>query len=354
MATGSMTDLAGGPHAIGFLLVPAFSMIAFTSSIEPLRLANRVSGKQLFSWKLYSPDGQPIAASNGVRIAVDGAYADVEVLPEIIVCSGVDVEKYDHRLLVAKLRRLASHGISIGAVCTGTFVLAQAGLLDGYRCTIHWENHDSFVEMFPEIDVTQELFEFDRNRFSCAGGTAAIDMMLSFISARVSKEIAALVSDELIHHRIRDAGEHQRMELRKRLGVANPKLLTVVAIMESNLETPLSCAQIARRMGMSKRQLERLFGRYLAETPIRYYLSLRLQRAKQLLQQTTMPVLSVALACGFVSASHFSKCYSDHFGRTPSAERLGKPSEPPKGPSARPALSTTRGGANGSMRRVGH
>jgi transcriptional regulator GlxA family with amidase domain len=310
-------------HTIGFLLVPEFSMIAFTSSIEPLRLANRVSGEQLFSWKLYSPNGEPIAASNGVTIMVDGSYGDVGPLPIIVVCAGVNVQKHDHAALIAKLRRLAFYGVSIGAVCTGTHVLAQAGLLDGHRCTIHWENYSGFVETFPDINVTQELFEFDRNRFSCAGGTAAIDMMLSLIATKQGQEIAALVSDELIHHRIRSANERQRMELRTRLGVANQNLLGIVSLMEAHLEVPLSCGQLARKVGLSARQLERLFKRYLGETPTRYYMALRLERARQLLQQTSMPILSVGLACGFVSASHFSKCYSEHFGKKPSEERRG-------------------------------
>jgi AraC family transcriptional regulator, glycine betaine-responsive activator len=310
-------------HTVGFLLVPEFSLIAFTSSIEPLRLANRVSGEPLFAWRLYSPDGQPIAASSGVTVMVDGSYADVGPMPELVVCAGVNVQKHDHAALIAKLRRLALCGASIGAVCTGTHVLAQAGLLDRYRCTIHWENYDAFVEMFPEIEVTQELFEFDRNRFSCAGGTAAIDMMLFLIAAKKGPEIAALVSDELIHHRIRKANERQRMELRARLGVANQKLLAVVSLMETQLETPLPCSQLARKVGLSTRQLERLFKQYLSETPTHYYMGLRLQRAKQLLQQTSMPILSVALACGFVSASHFSACYGDLFRKKPSEERRG-------------------------------
>jgi AraC family transcriptional regulator, glycine betaine-responsive activator len=320
-----MPGEAASSHTVGFLLVPEFSMIAFTSSIEPLRLANRVSGEQLFAWKLYSPDGQPIAASNGVTVVVDGSYADVGPMPEIIVCAGLNVQKHDHSVLIAKLRRLAFYGVSIGAVCTGTHVLAQAGLLDGFRCTIHWENYDSFVEMFPTINVTQELFEFDRNRFSCAGGTAAIDMMLSLIAAKKGQDIAALVSDELIHHRIRSANERQRMELRARLGIANQKLLAVVSLMERHIETPLSCGQLARTVGLSARQLERLFKRYLGETPTHYYMGLRLQRAKQLLQQTSMPIFSAALACGFSSASHFSMCYGERFQKTPSEERRGGP-----------------------------
>jgi transcriptional regulator GlxA family with amidase domain len=308
-------------HTFGFLMVPEFSMIAFTSAIEPLRLANRASGRTLYTWRIFSPDGAPVCASNGVAIAVDGAYADVGPMPAVLICSGVDVQRHDHRELIAKLRTLAFYGVSIGAVCTGTYVLARAGLLDGRKCTIHWENHDAFREEFADIEVTQELFEIDRNRFTCAGGTAAIDMMLSMIAKQKGQEIAAMVTDQLIHHRIRDANERQRMELRARLGVAHPKLLAVVSAMEASLETPLSCSDLADDVGLSTRQLERLFRKYIGEAPTKYYLGLRLNRARYLLRQTSMPILTIGLACGFVSASHFSKCYSEHFGRTPSQER---------------------------------
>ena len=308
---------------IGFLLVPQFSMIAFTSAIEPLRLANRAAGKPLYAWRLFSRDGRPVRGSNGVEITVDGAYADARNVDSAIVCAGIDVQKFDHRNLMAILRRLSSFGAAIGAVCTGTYVLAKAGLLDGYQATIHWENYSGLLAEFPHLNVSQELFEIDRKRFTCAGGTAAIDMMLSVIMRDHGHELASQVTDQLIHHRIREASERQRMDLRARLGIAHPKLLAVVAQMEQHVEEPLSCPKLARQTGLSTRQLERLFCKYLGHSPTKHYLSIRLEHARYLLQQTSMPILSVGMSCGFVSASHFSKSYKDHFGRTPSAERKG-------------------------------
>ncbi len=307
--------------SVAFLLVPSFSMIAFSSAIEPLRLANRIEGQDAFSWRVLSADGKPVMASNGVEVAVHGSFADLGGATAAIVCSGVDVQTFDHRELTARLRALASRGVPVGAVCTGTYVLARAGLLDDHRCTIHWENQDSLREQFPEIDVTEELFEIDRTRFTCAGGTAAIDMMLALIARQLGQEVASGVTDQLIHHRMRDGDERQRMELRSRLGVAHPKLISVVGEMERCIEQPLSCVDLAEGAGLSTRQLERLFRKYIGQVPTRYYLGLRLARARQLLLQTSMPILSIGLACGFVSASHFSKCYSEHFDRTPSQER---------------------------------
>jgi transcriptional regulator GlxA family with amidase domain len=323
----------GRPEAVGFPLVPNFSMIAFASALEPLRLANRVAGTDVFAWRVYSADGLPVTASNGVSVAADAAYADLQTASEILVCGGIDIQKADHGHLIARLRKLAAQGVALGAVCTGPYILAKAGLLNGYRCTIHWENYDSFREEFPDLKVTQELYEIDRNRFTCAGGTAAIDMMLRLIGGKCDPRVPALVTDELIHHRIRESNERQRMELRSRLGVAHPKLLAVVAEMERRLEQPASCTQLARLVSLSPRQLERLFQKYIDSTPTRYYLTIRLERARHLLLQTSIPILSVGIACGFVSASHFSKCYSEHFKRTPSEERKGKrtPSVLPSG-----------------------
>lgn len=313
------------PHRIGFYLVPQFSMIAFASAVEPLRLANRVNGSGLFEFYNYSLDGRPVAASNGMTINVDGRLADQEALSAIFVCGGLDVQRYAPRALLTQLRRLAAAGTNVGAMCTGTHVLARAGLLAGYRCTIHWENLSSFHEEFPTVDVTSELFEIDRNRFTCAGGTAAVDMMLNLIALQAGHSIAAAVADQLIHHRIRDGHEGQRMGLRSRLGIAHPKLLAVLARMEDMIETPVDCRTLAAGVGLSSRQLERLFRKYLARTPSRYFLDLRLDRARFLLLQTALPILSVAVACGFVSAAHFSKCYRDRFERRPIDERQRQP-----------------------------
>jgi transcriptional regulator GlxA family with amidase domain len=315
------TPQAAHPRLIGFLFVPRFSMIAFTSAVEPLRLANQISGQRLYEWRLFSRDGAPIRASNDVEITVHGAFADARNLNAAVVCSGLDVQTFDHREIMAALRRLSSFGSEIGAVCTGTYVLAKAGLLDGHRSTIHWENHAGLIAEFPRLAVSADLFQIDRKRFTCAGGTAALDMMLAVITRDYGHAIAAQVTDQMIHHRIREAGEQQRMDLRARLGVAHPKLLTAVSCMERTIEKPLSCDELALAVKLSKRQLERLFRKYLNHSPTKHYQMIRLERARYLLRQTSMPVISIAIACGYESNSYFSKSYSDHFGCTPSMER---------------------------------
>lgn len=319
MVAGSDED--GQPHTIALYLVDNFTMIAFASVVECLRLANYVSRRTLFAWRLYSADGQPVRASNGVPVAVDASLSDMEAFPHIVVCAGIGVETMDHRALIARLRRLSSYGSHVGSVCVGAFVLAQGGLLAGHRCTTHWEYIDILRERYPSLEVVDELFEIDRTRFTAGGGTAAIDMMLALIASWKGMPVASAVTDILIHHRMRGRDERQRMALSARLGVSNPRLLQAVGLMEENLEAPLACSEIAEAIGLSPRQLERLFRDLLGEKPARYYIGLRLKRARHLLRHTGLPILDVAIACGFASASHFSKTYGEHFRATPSEDR---------------------------------
>jgi transcriptional regulator GlxA family with amidase domain len=309
------------PQRIGLILIPRFSLISFTSIVEAMRLANRMADRELYHWRFLSTDGRPVASSSGLTVEADGELSSASDIDCAVICGGIDIQHFDDRQIVSWLRRMARRGLDIGAMCTGSHILARAGLLDGHRCTIHWENLASFLEDFPDVEVTAELFEIDRHRFTCSGGTAAIDLMLNVISRQHGHELAAAVADQLMHERIRDEHDHQRMSLPARLGVRHPKLLSVIELMEQNLEEPISRAELAGRAGLSTRQLERLFRKYLSRSPARYYLELRLHKARLLLLQTNMSVIDVALACGFVSASHFSKCYRDFFGRTPRKER---------------------------------
>ena len=313
--------VAGKALSVGFMLVERFSMIAFSSAIEPLRLANRAAGRDLYRFSLWSEDGTKCTASNGVEVRVSGRFAEVQDFDILVVCGGIDIHRPDHRALHAALRRASVRGSAIGAVCTGTYVLAKAGLLDGYRATIHWENLPGLVSEHEGLEIGSDLFEIDRNRFTCAGGTAAADMMLSLIVRDHGPDVASYVADQLIHHRIRESGERQRMDLRMRLGVAHPKLLKVVGLMESSLAEPLGSQELAEAVHLSTRQLERLFLKYLGRSPAKHYLRIRLEHARHLIRQTAMPLLSVAMECGFTSASHFSKAYLDCFGQPPSAER---------------------------------
>ena len=309
------------PLPVAFLLVPQFPMMSFASAVEPLRSANRMSGRTLYSWHILSPDGAPVSASNGIAIMPEGDIAQAAQAAMLVVCAGTGAHRFADPGVLGWLRRLDRQGLVIGGVSLGSYLLARAGLLAGHRCTVHWENLAAFSEEFPELEVTNELFEIDRNRFTCSGGIAALDLMLDLIARQHGRALAKAVSEQFIHERIRDRHDRQRMALPARLGIRHPKLLAVIRRMEESTEEPISRARLAAAVGLSSRQLERLFRRYLDRTPTRYYLELRLARARLLLLQTDMSVLDVALACGFVSASHFSKCYREVYGRTPRDQR---------------------------------
>lgn len=312
----------GPPVQIGFFLVPKFSMMAFSSAVEPLRVANLIAGRELFRWRVFSRDGAPVQASNGMAVLAEDSISGSPRLSTLFVCASHEPLAKLDRATAAWFRRLAVAGTTLGALDTGAWLLARAGLLDGYRVTVHWEWRDAFAEDFPEVDCRTSLFETDRGRLTCAGGTAALDMMLHLIGLRFGHDLAVDISEQFIHERIRPAEDAQRMALGRRLGVADPKLEAVILAMEGSLEEPLSSAQLASVAGVSERHLERLFRRTLGCTPTRYYLDLRLRRARTLLGQTRMPVMEVALACGFATPAHFSRAYRGHFGHAPRAERI--------------------------------
>ena len=308
------------PYTVGFHLVPDFPMMAFAAAIEPLRAANRLSGEKLFAWQLFSRDGGPVRASNGIDVAA-GSIGGGAALDLLLVCAGTPDAGARDKPLAQWLRGLVRGGASIGGISLGAYALAHAGLLDGRRCALHWENLAAFGEQFPRVRTTTDIFVIDGSRYTCSGGTAGLDMMLQLITDRNGRALANDVSEQFIHPRIRGTQDRQRMAIQARLGVANQKLIAAIRLMESTADEPRDVRQIASDVGLSPRQLERLFAKYLHASPSHHYLELRLDRARELLLQTTKPILDVAVACGFASASHFSRCYRAVYGHKPSDER---------------------------------
>lgn len=304
-----------------FVLLDRFTMLCFASAVEALRIANRMAGEDLYSWILASEGGVPVRCSNGTAFQVDMGLEALERDDTVFLCGGLDVQEATTRHLLGWLRREARRGITMGGLCTAGYTLAKAGLLDGKRATIHWENHDGFAEEFQDVELTKSVFVIDGNRITTAGGTASIDLMLKLIADDHGEELANAVADQLIYSSIRTDQDTQRLSIPTRIGVRHPRLSRVIQMMEQAIEEPISPATLARDVGMSTRQLERLFRRYLDRSPKRYYMELRLQKARNLLMQTDMSVINVALACGFASPSHFSKCYRAHYHITPYRER---------------------------------
>ncbi len=304
-----------------FLLLDRFTMLSFAGAIEPLRVANRVSGEELYRWVLAGEGGAYATCSNGAAFKLDIGLEEIDREDVLLVCGGIDVQKAATKGVLNWLRREARRGTTIGGLCTGAYAVAKAGLLDGKKATIHWENQDGFLEEFEAVKLTKSVFVMDGNRWTTAGGTSSIDLMLKVIAADHGEDLANTVADQLIYSAIRTDQDTQRLSIPTRIGVRHPKLSQVIQMMEGNIEDPMSPADLAEKVGMSTRQLERLFRRYLNRSPKRYYMELRLQKARNLLMQTDMSVINVALACGFASPSHFSKCYRSHYNTTPYRER---------------------------------
>ncbi|MEL7273642.1 MAG: GlxA family transcriptional regulator [Pseudomonadota bacterium] len=317
-----------------FFMVPDFSMIAFSAAIEALRLANRMLGYKSYAWRLASQDGGPVCASNGVEVSVNTSLADERRMlagkdrPSMVfICSGINVEKFTNKSVEAWVREEHNRGVAVGGLCTGAHILASAGLLSGRRCAIHWENLPGFSEAFPKVDVYADLFESDGNVYTCAGGTAALDMILSLIGEDHDENLINAICEQALTDRVRGPHDRQRLPLRARLGVQNTRILAIIEMMEANLSEPLTLIEIADHAGLSRRQIERLFRHHMGRSPARYYLEIRLDRARHLLLQSALPVVEVAVACGFVSASHFSKCYRELYGRSPQQERADRQAE---------------------------
>lgn len=309
------------PRRFVFVLLRDFTLLSFASAVECLRIANRMSGRRLYEWRLIGEGGEEASCSSGTAFRLDGDLDDLARDDTILLCGGQDVQAATTKRLLAWLRREVRKGLAVGGLCTAAFSMARAGLLDGKRATIHWENADSFIEEFDDVTLTKSVFVIDGNRMTTAGGTSSIDLMLKLIARDHGEDLANLVADQMIYSSIRTDQDTQRLSVPTRIGVRHPKLSRVIQMMETNIEEPISPSLLAKEVGMSTRQLERLFRRYLNRSPKRYYMELRLQKARNLLMQTDMSVINVALACGFASPSHFSKCYRAHYDTTPYRER---------------------------------
>lgn len=318
MALGSSSK----PVRIAFLLVPRFSMMGFAAGVEPLRSANRLSGTQLFEWQLVSADGKPVEASNGIAVATQGSPADLGKVDMVIVCAGLEAPEVERSSKVHhQLRRLARHGTLVGAISSGSFLLAEAGVLTGRRCTVHWEYLEAFRARYPQLEVTEDLYVIDHNVFTCSGGTAALDLMVHFISQVAGSKLALAVAEQFIHPQVRTQEEQQRLDLHARYRIENPKLIQVISLMEGALDEPVELREMARRANISVRQIERLFREHIGASPKTFYLDLRLAKARTLLRRTLDSLRTIALECGFGSPSHFCHAYKRRYGIPPTHER---------------------------------
>ncbi|MFL5258227.1 MAG: GlxA family transcriptional regulator [Hyphomicrobiales bacterium] len=309
--------MAFKPRDVVFLLIPRFSMIALYSALEPLRVANRFAGER-FSWRFASHDGAAVTASNGIPVSVTTALAGIGAPEVAVVCSSYEHEAGMTRPFLNELRRLARNGTLLAALDTGAFLLAEAGVLDGYRATCHWETLPAFRESYPRVDAAHETYVLDRGRMTASGGAAPLDMMIDWLGAIEGEDLASRVADSLVHTRHVNHPGEARVPAGSRYGVRDERVIAAIELMEEHLEEYRPLSQISSALNISERQLERLFRRELRSPPFAFYRRLRLERAEQLLLYSRMSIREVGLATGFSSLALFSRAFKAQYGRAPS------------------------------------
>ncbi|MAY61788.1 MAG: AraC family transcriptional regulator [Rhizobiales bacterium] len=304
-----------------FALAENFTHLAFSCAVEPLRLANLISNKDLYRWSFASPDGRTATSSNGAVTLVHHSFENLPECDRLFVISGIEMHRRDHSDLIATLRRERSRGRQIGALCSGAWVLAKAGFLYGMQAAIHWEYHDAFMEEFPDVNLVRNVFVADEKFITASGGTATADLMLHLIEVDHGYDLSAAIADQMVYAAVRNSTAAQRASLHSRHGMRSKHIVKAIEMMRDNIDDPISPAAIARELGISPRQIQRLFGRHLNTSPTKYFMEMRLERAHHLLKQTDSSVTQVAVACGFVNPGHFSRIYRAAYGVSPMTDR---------------------------------
>lgn len=304
-----------------FLLLPQFTLLAFSAALDPLRIANQLAQRPLYRWSAYSEDGTSVTSSCGMTMSVDMALDTFPANAHVFVCAGT-VHEFDASAKTkSALRRHVMHGGRVGGICTGAITLARAGILRGKRATLHWENQPAFREEFPDQEISSAIYEIDGKVLTCGGGVASTDLMLALVEEDFGQQFALAVADMCVYGGRRTQSAHQRSSLSVLLGSRNAKLVEIGRLMHDNIETPLPLTELCDQVGVSRRQIERLFMKYLQTSPLQYYRGLRLDRARALLRETDMSITEVGLASGFASDSAFLKGFRSRFGVSPSKFR---------------------------------
>ncbi|MER8396422.1 GlxA family transcriptional regulator [Mesorhizobium sp. M1340] len=312
---------------LAVLLLPEFSQLSLSSFIDPLRLANSKSGRPFFEWMLSSPDGRPVTCASGIVISVSRDFTGVVKElgsgrgPDmVIICAGDNVQKHASASLFSVLRTCRRHQVPILALGTATWLLAESGILNDTRCTIHWDKLEALSATFERLHVTDSLFVRDRGLVTCAGEFASFSLAMELITNYLGNHNASAVCRHTTAVQWRSGSDRQCAIDAQYVG-ASKKVAEAIRLMSQHIEDPLPLCDVGKRVGLSQRQIERLFQRYVSCSPMRYYLRVRLEGAKRLIEQTDIPLLEIALSCGFVSPSHFTKRFRDCFGTAPSALR---------------------------------
>ncbi|MDJ0612304.1 MAG: GlxA family transcriptional regulator [Rhizobiaceae bacterium] len=309
---------------IGMLLFDGFNSLAMHAFIDPFRSANYLRGESLYRWEFIGFEADCVTASNGLTISSLKTHPDIsEPLDLLVVNASWGVSHLKSPKLLSWLRDQSSRGVTLCGLDTGAFILAFAGLLKGRRAAVHYEHIAAFRELFPDVAMGEEMFIVDGDRLTCSGGLASSDLALEIIRLQQGMELANASGRYIFHERLRNGDEGQLSEHQEPVGYAAPeKLREAIILMERTLEQPLDIGEVAKTVGISQRQLDRLFNKHTGVSPVRYYLDVRLDRARGLVTQTELPILTVAVACGFSSNAQFSRTYRKRFGISPSQDRI--------------------------------
>lgn len=314
---------AGSTRSYAFILVPGFTLLAFASAVEPLRIANQLSQKPLYRWRVLSESGEAVASSSGIPVGVDGPIGQPDRESRLFVCAGNPAMAAASPAVVAAVARHHRFGGTVGGICTGAVALAKAGLAEGRRFTLHWENQPAFVETFPDLEPSTNRFETDGRLMTCGGGAASTDMMLSVIASDHGPDFAAIVSDMCLRTVLPGVEPEQRSSLAALMSSRNPVLIATVNLMNRTIDNPLPLEEIAAAAGYSRRQMERLFRQATGSTPGNFYRGLRLDHGRNLLATTDLTLMEISAACGFETVSHFSKSFRARFGTAPTRLKQG-------------------------------
>lgn len=313
----------GTTRTYTFILVPGFTLLAFASAVEPMRIANQLSQQPLYRWSVLSESGGPVASSSGVAVGVDGPLVTLEKGTRLFVCSGNPAMAATAPAIVGAVQRHHRFGGVVGGIGTGAFALAKAGLVDGRRFTLHWENQPGFAETFPDHSPSANRFETDGRLVTCGGGAASTDLMLSVIALDHGSDFAAMVSEMCLRTVLPGVDPRQRSSLAALMRSRNPLVIATVTLMNRHIEDPLSLDELAEAAGFSRRHLERMFNKVTGKSPGEFYRGLRLDHGRNLLGTTELTLQEVALACGFVSVSSFSQSFQLRFKAAPTKLKQG-------------------------------
>ena len=308
-------------RTVGILPIDGFALLSYASTVEPLRAANLLSRRRLYDIVNIAIDGAQVQSSGAAYVSAQAVVGDALDLDYLFVVAGGDPASFSDRRVLNWIGRIARTGAQLGGVSGGPVILARAGLMEGRRMTVHWEHAEALAEISPNLAIERTLYVIDRNRVTCAGGTAPMDLMHALISRHHGVPFARQVSDWFLHTEIRPSGGPQRSGLVARVGSTNAAILNSVAAMETHVADPLTLGHLAQVSGVSMRQLNRLFTEKLRQPTMKYYRELRLGIAQSLLRNSPLSLTEIALACGFANSSHFSRVYSAKYRHPPSRIR---------------------------------